>query len=150
MNDLLTELAGAAPGKAIDRKIALSVGWHRVEPRYAKSKNGAWIAPEDFLGTYSSGAPILDGTHGTTVHRDVPDFTTSLDAALTLVPEGAGVCLVIEEWTGQARVMVGPNAFNPGGRGWAGYEVKNGEPVNIATPALALCIAALKARQTDE
>lgn len=75
----------------------------------------------------------------------VPDFTTSLDAALTLVPEG---------WGWLARSHDGSPAYDGTGRGRGGFA-----NVNIgrddaqfftefaATPALALCIAALRARE---
>lgn len=69
-----------------DRAVARLIGWHRVEPRHTRNKHGAWIAPEDFNGVYSGGAPILDSLHGTDMHRDVPSFTGSLDAAVTLWP----------------------------------------------------------------
>jgi hypothetical protein len=57
-----------------------------------------------------------------------PHFTTSLDAALTLVPEGRG-------WLMRS----------VGGRGFAAIS-NAGEASQAKTPALALCIAALKAR----
>lgn len=66
-------------GRAFDRDIAKAIGWHRVEPRFSKSKKGGWIRPEDFRGTMSSGAPILDSLYGTDIWPDVPAFSTSLD-----------------------------------------------------------------------
>ena len=75
----------------------------------------------------------------------IDDYTTSLDAALTLVPEG---------WDWLARdgdgghfanvtrggipMMMDKHQFNPD---W------QDTPTYAATPALALCIASLKARQ---
>lgn len=60
---------------------------------------------------------------------DLPHYTTSLDAALTLVPEG--YCWSI---------------------GFAGRTIANvwktPTPSKGGTPALALCIAALKARES--
>jgi len=62
---------------------------------------------------------------------DIPNYTTSLDDALTLVPEGSkSVCF---DWDDSA---VDGSFF--------GYNVQ------AATPALALCIAALKARKAME
>ena len=74
------------PDRELDRAVARQIGWHRVEPRFSRSKHGAWIAPEDFIGTYADGRPILDSLHGTDMHREVPAFTGSLDASVTLWP----------------------------------------------------------------
>ncbi len=76
--------AGSGPSREADRAIARLLGWHRVEPRFARNKHGAWISPEDFIGTYSDGSPKLDSLHGTTMHREVPGFTASLDAAVSI------------------------------------------------------------------
>lgn len=57
------------------------------------------------------------------------DFTSSIDAALTLVPEGYG-------WNLQGNT----NSF---------YAVVRGYKNKVSpTPAIALCIAALRARET--
>lgn len=72
-----------------------------------------------------------------------PPFTTSIDAALTLVPEGWHWAIYTEKGIcgGKgARVNVGgPERTR---RGWS----KDLHEVYAATPALALCIAALRAR----
>lgn len=60
-----------------------------------------------------------------------PFYTGSLDAALTLVPEGRYVKMQINRRRTTA---------------WAWVEFDDGETVACADPALALCIAALKAR----
>jgi hypothetical protein len=87
LEDLAGQVEAAiGSGKELDRMVARSIGWHRVEPRHSTMSRGAWIAPEDFCGVMGSGAPILDSLHGTTMHRDPPPFTASLDAALSLFP----------------------------------------------------------------
>lgn len=63
----------------------------------------------------------------------VPHFTSSLDAAMTLVPEGLDFGCGSKDATGKAWAWVG--VFN----GWD-------EIANAATPALALAAAALKCR----
>lgn len=65
---------------------------------------------------------------------DAPHYTTSIDAALTLVPDGWNWHLITE--------FDGINAavFPPG-------NAVDYPDVTASTPALALCIAALKARQ---
>ena len=62
----------------------------------------------------------------------VPRYTASLDAAMTLVPKGLWAEGSLSS-PGQLEVH-GPCTYDPLGKGWA------------ATPALALCAAALKAR----
>lgn len=70
---------------------------------------------------------------------NVPAFTASLDAALTLVPEGW-------DWAS------GSGQF--GGHAFMRRVTSVGEPPAIssdaATPALALCAAALRARATQD
>jgi hypothetical protein len=63
------------------------------------------------------------------------DYTASLDAALTLVPEGCGYQII--------------SGFDEGGLSHASVyvpEIDNGERGDSATTALALCAAALRAR----
>lgn len=144
----LEDAVAGSPG--LDRKIARLFGWHRVEPRFTRGKHGGWISPGDFCGTMSDGAPILDGLHGTDIHRDPPRFTASLDDAITLLPEGW-------QWqvsnrapkphAGRAYIHnrelhfigIGAQTPNPAYRG---YET------TAATPALALCAAVLRATPT--
>jgi len=62
-----------------------------------------------------------------------PHYTTSIDAALTLVPEG------VAHW------MI--RSPKPWAKIWLHYDNTDNETYGDgATPALALCIAALKAR----
>ncbi len=74
--------------------------------------------------------------------RCAPRFTESIDAALTLVPEGL-------EWH-----VAGPNKRHGNGQAWAGVF---GEPFVgsendsfAATPAIAICIAALRAQAMED
>jgi len=64
----------------------------------------------------------------------VPHFTASLDAALSLVPEGMRWC--VDTCDGRPRCFVEPPHPYPGQPWWG----------NASTPALALCAAALRAR----
>ena len=67
---------------------------------------------------------------------DVPHYTTNLQDALGLVPEG---------WFGEVRFGKITN--------WAWVRRDNETPRiesnNVATPAIALCIASLRAREAD-
>lgn len=85
LSALIARLEAAEVGsRELDGAVARLFGWHRVEPRFSRNKHGGWIAPEDFIGLYSDGSPKLDGLHGTTIHRNPPRLTQSLDAALAL------------------------------------------------------------------
>ncbi len=76
-----------------------------------------------------------------------PRYTTSLDAAITLVPEGWGWAAAILDKDAPSAVVTNfepqmkPGTFDP-----------NPDKIDCrskaVTPALALCIASLKARQT--
>lgn len=72
-----------------------------------------------------------------------PPYTASIDAALTLVPEGnegAGVEWNVESWTGN-----GIHAPHIRATAW----VAGAKRAYGATPAIALCIASLRARSAD-
>lgn len=71
------------------------------------------------------------------ISRPVPRYTTSTDAALTLMPEGYRYsCGTWEEYPLASATMSEPTSMSPH---YYGYS---------ATTALAICIAALKARAT--
>lgn len=127
--------ASDGPSRRLDAEIAKDAGWHRVEPRHAKRSGGAWIAPEDFLGVMSSGAPILDSLHGTDMHKDVPRFTSSIDAALTLVPVGWIWRHAPNRYV-KHTVSIAPSAEH------GGYVAEVD-----SNPAIAICIAALRAME---
>jgi len=99
----------AGPDRELDSAIAAGLGW-----------------PD---GRYSP--PILPFERV----RLPRHYTASLDAALTLVPEGCGYQII--------------SGFDEGGLTHASVyvpEIDNGERGDSATAALALCAAALRAR----
>ncbi len=78
----------------------------------------------------------------------LPAFTASLDAALTLVPEGWFI--LVSDWQASILRKLGP---------WQAVLTRNrddmrtvfdGRSDHAATPALALCAAALRARAAME
>lgn len=75
--------------------------------------------------------PLVDGENGATV----ANYTASIDAALTLAPEGWDFDVSSMEGKSSAHVSR-PVAFNK----WFSNLGQGG------TPALSICIAALKAR----
>lgn len=87
--------------------------------------NGAWHQSE------------MESTWGR--HAAAPHYTTSLDAALTLVPDGLGRGC----WAFSRDHYGGCHADV-----WRNAEFNRKEHGSSKTPALALCIAALKARST--
>ncbi len=110
MKTLIAELERAAEGsRELDGEIALSLGWVKHHAGWAH-----WTTPEGLE------------------NRHVPFFSDSLDAALTLVPEGA-------YWAVRVSISKFAGVVTP-----LGYVVKD---CVANTPALALCIASLKARQ---
>lgn len=74
--------------------------------------------------------------------RDLPRYTTSLDAALTLVPEGHAVDLTL--WAQKHRARILP-LYQDGDR-WFHRGSDPHFTADAGTPALALCAAALRAR----
>ena len=86
--------------------------------------------------THDGKAPDSDYVAANIRSNDAPRYTASIDAALTLVPEGLG-------WG----IPYGPCKEYSGTRERIWWEAEVGPATAEAfTPALALCIAALKAR----
>ncbi len=138
---LITSLEQAGEGsRELDGLLARHFGWHRVEPRFARNKAGGWIAPEDFLGVNSDGSPRLDGLRGTDIHRDPPRLSQSLDAALALAER-----LGWPFWSG------GKGTENAWAHLYDRHPDQDGPTHNAkaATPALALCIAIIRATNQE-
>jgi hypothetical protein len=140
MTDLIKRLEEAEAGsRELDALLARRFGWHRVEPRHMRGKGGGWIAPEDFMGVNSDGSPRLDSLRGTDIHRDPPRLSQSIDAALALAERVISQRGPIElSICGSAQAVIHHN--DPCGNPLA--------MVYGNTPALALCIAVLKAADT--
>ena len=130
MKDLIAKLEAAPEGsRELDVEIAVAVG--HVDPTctYDKERDCVeWLEPHE-MG--------LSEPMGALLH----DYTFSIDAALTLVPEGWNVWLL-----GVAQ-QISNGVFSHEPKPFA--EVMNAKEVvlgaHASTPALALCIAALKA-----
>ena len=102
--------------------------------RLEAAENGSRELDQLIARNIGAGAALYSDNSG--IDRAL-DYTTSLDAALTLVPKGMTFGM------GWDTEIAGPYAFT----GKTGEERKG---YYARTPALALCIAALKARQTQE
>ena len=84
---------------------------------------------------------LRDGLEGVGMYGAHPAYTTSIDAALTLVPEGYAYTIYGGDPNRKDSASLG-RIPNPG-------ELMADDYVGEgATPALALCAAALKARQS--
>lgn len=95
--------------RELDGQLALKQGWHIGEfQHWIDSDNNYYFEP--------------------------PHYTTSLDDAITLIPEGWFYSISTKSWTSDVAVLLHKGFANKS-RIWA----------SAATPALAMCICALKA-----
>ena len=79
----------------------------------------------------------------------VPPYTTSLDAGLTLMPEEWSWRLHFQPWVAATKSQFS-ELYHVSATPWDGENLLSGRTVNGAAinPALAICIAALRARQS--
>lgn len=120
--DLIERLQNAAEGEwRLDYEIARSLGWYEAE--VSEHWEIAWFKPDSKIQQLSG----------------PPHYTTSLDAALTLVPEGCG-WKVQRNLNGDCWAVVQRQDANRRIDIWAESDM-------LKTPALALCIAAMKASE---
>ena len=133
MHDLIEQLEAATEGS---RELDACV-WVAVNGKGQPMKK---VGPPSYKEPrfFCNPDPGIDWI-GYDLLRIAPNYTTSLDAALTLVPEGMKWCI--------------SDLGQIGAEDWA-FAGVYGSPMvgsecdtNARTPALALCIAALKARQ---
>lgn len=128
LSELIERLERAEAGsRDLDFAIAVAAQPFRVKVR----------RDEDIEARYDA-LPIEGSKSG--AFYEVPPFTTSLDAALSLMPEG--LAWVVSKQDGNPFAACGPVDRT----GWVAWSEDN----RAATPAIALCIAALKARQAGE
>jgi hypothetical protein len=124
MRDLIARLESATgPDRGLDAAIRETVGLVWREDFYVWSQTGAR-------------------------YRGQVNFTASLDAALTLVPEGWAVhSMMIWPGNGTGLMLWGTHEFS--GERWHGKDDPKVEARHMHAP-IALCIAALRARITTE
>ncbi len=127
MSDLIERLEQASEGS---RELDSEIRKHLVADELMKGREGAEVRAE--MGHWDEG---YDDTN-------IPDYTTSIDAALTLWPDGYTYTLGAPDWSGMGEDNL------PTAPAWANcFKGHNGDwhLASAATPALALCVAALKA-----
>ncbi len=142
--DLIARVEAATrPDREADRQLARMIGWHRVEPRFTRNRKGGWIKPEDFICLESDGSPRLDSIHGTDIWPDVPCFTASLDAALGLAER------VLPGALYELKAL--PHRLGHGASLWSDDPAAERmlARADAPTPALALCLAILRAKAGD-
>ena len=108
------------PDREVDRLVGRAAGW-----RHVPSGKYDWMKPSGMYCTIG-----------------LPPFTASLDAAMTLVPEG---------WSGLLGFRGTHDYIEE--RGHAHIQTIVGEKeayAEASTPALALCAAALRARLQED
>lgn len=98
--------------------------------------NPEWLPHKTDLGTFVNDKSLRDTPYLSRNTKLAPRYTASLDAALTLVPVGVAWCLYSD-----SSIEYGPEPE-------AGCML-NGYGLDAATPALALCAAALRARASQ-
>lgn len=129
MISLIEQLEQAdGPGRELDARIAHAIG--RCNTQHYRALISYWKAD-----CWDEEKPVP---------APPPPYTGSVDAALSLVPEGHRYR--VQFWhhhTGPFGASVRADVFpHGGGSNWVAE--------NCATPALAICIAALKAQSGDE
>ena len=125
-DSLIARLEEATEGsRDLDEQIALAIG---IKHRSRRDGRGRSKGQEWFVDSHG-------GVETWANHA--PYYTTSIDAALTLVPEGQSIELIVNARSGLSFAFVGSLDAGRGNRDVG------------ATPALALCIAALKARDAQ-
>lgn len=125
LNDLIIRLAEAiGPDRELDAAIAEALS----------------LIPQTHERAMNHGRPQAYYWHKHNHKGDYwtpPAYTASIDAALTLVPKGWGV--VVRRWAdGTGRGVA--HCYPPEG---------SGDYCHGATPALAICIAALRAKEAE-
>jgi hypothetical protein len=125
-------LEGTGPDRELDAEIEAFLTGRVMHPRAP----GWTFEPQD---TEWKLARLADRTFISRACRPAPPFTGSLDAALTLVPEGKAwtVGQNVHHWYWSASVNALDEDGAPKSIGWGGLS---------NSPALALCAAALQAR----
>ncbi|NBC37328.1 hypothetical protein GTZ99_12285 [Novosphingobium sp. FSY-8] len=128
--------AATGPDRELDCLIAAEIGLHIDGCRHSIS---------EMLTMFGIGSLVETSMSNNSVLKTIPSYTVSIDAALTLLPEGWAIDR-LNMWPGAPSCcdVVGTHDHN-GGR-W--HNFSDGEARGkAATPALALCAAALRARE---
>lgn len=146
MADLISRLEAAREGsRELDGDIAEALGIYRIE----RGAEGTWATPVD--------APVARFECDAEIHwvwsSECPHYTTSVDDAMTLLPEGMSADLHIgpRGMANDAIVYERKHSIDEQGRRVTTFHphearaAREGK-IHWNTPALAFCIACLRAR----
>lgn len=142
--DLLPRLQAAeGPDRALDAEIAVAF---RILPDFDPTR---FIVPIEYMVDERRGAGVaaaywLDkrGDPFFVHSRHVPEYTASIDAVLSLMPDGFSWIIRTGTKEGDGRGRTAPYAHC-----WTCHDDKGKYEGYAATPVLALLTAILKARQ---
>ena len=129
------------PDRELDADIARAIGWSQIEGDEVGHWD-TWSIPSVWVGTGQDRWLSPDGQKFDFMPHT---FTASVDEALSLVPEGA-VWHLMTDCGNLNRTKVGPQG-NPRASIYRADERSLFIQADAATPALALCIACLRARE---
>lgn len=137
LSTLIEELENAREGsRGLDARIAVMADYDYTDVH-------GWKFIEVFWYFRSLTASDIDSWH-------VPHYTTSLDAALMLVPEGLSASAT-QHGNGRGSAEIWRWAAEKFATDPEDMKRRNGsfthQNIGAATPALALCIASLRARE---
>lgn len=122
-------LEGTGPDRELDAEI-----WHIAEPAAFTAPHGLDCKPWRYIG---NGVWRDDSDPEGHNKAFAPPYTTSLDAALTLVPEGWGWGAAMRHWL---------TPVGAAGSVWQAGQPRATFTADAATPARALMAACLKAK----
>ncbi len=137
IKDLIARIeAASGPDRELDFLIAVLIDW-----RWDGWEDGE-ATIKNMMAKHGMGW-ALDADRRNSIWRFVPAYTAGVDPALTLVTPNHSVDLTTGgHWPNRARILA---VYLDGDR----WLHRGGDPhycSNAATPALAICAAALKAR----
>lgn len=132
---LIERIEAASEGsRELDAEIGRTCGWVQ------KSHSQWGIGAPHWWRDGRCQSEIIGWWHSQQA-ASLPAFTFSLDAAITLVPQGMHWCVDSDGDRYMASASVGPQPI--GGELYEPHAIADAE-----TPALALCAASLKAMET--
>lgn len=124
--------AASGPDRELDVAVALAVDWRHPAMMAPLRASASWQGDNAITNL------AVEAERADSVLKYLLRYTASLDAALSLVPEGRD--WMVDNFDGVPPRRCSASVFNEAGQPYADYEA------TAATPALALTAASLRAR----
>lgn len=141
LSDLIERLVALkGPDRELDWAIAIAIGLVEIRFDEGNQVERAYLVTDKPIMRYL-------GSEGQYKWHDLPHFTASLDAALTLVPEGWDWRVSGPDWENHERVSHFAHVREYQGMSSPKRDAEG--DARHSVPAIALCIAALRARAAD-